>query len=49
MPAATLLHVTLYGLVVSVPIGAPFAKKSTDVTVPSLSPAVALIVMSPAS
>ena len=48
-PAATLLHVTLYGLVVSVPIGWPFAKKSTDVTVPPLSPAVALIVMSPAS
>jgi hypothetical protein len=42
VPAATLLHVTPYGLVVSVPIGAPFAKNCTDAIVPSVSPALAV-------
>jgi hypothetical protein len=39
-----LLHVTLYGLVGSVPISVVPAKKLTLLTVPSASPAVALSV-----
>jgi hypothetical protein len=42
VPAGTLLHVTLYGELASLPISVVPAKKSTRETVPSLSLAFAL-------
>src|SRR5207237_6757716 len=42
VPAATFVHVALYGLLVTVPIDAAPLKNSTFETVPSLSDAVAL-------
>jgi hypothetical protein len=45
VPAGTLFHATLYGLVVSLPINVEPWKKSTRLTVPSVSLALALMVM----
>jgi hypothetical protein len=45
VPAGTLLQVTLYGLVVSVPMTVVPAEKVTCVTDPSVSDAVALMTM----